>query len=218
MDNVLRHPSLGDGPAVNPPSATAQPASAAAPDYARMLAGVARGDRAAEDELMRTLSTPLEIVLRHRARGVEGVDDLRQEALMVVLQAAREGRLHDPPALVGFALETARRLALNAQRKLLRHRTEDDAEVGERAVDAEPGAGQVLDRERLRGCVGTVLASMPNPRDRQLLHGYYIEELASADLQARFDVDSAQLGRLLYRARKRFSDLWQALSYDPPEP
>lgn len=193
------------------------PRRASAPDYGGMLAAVARGDAKAEDALMRALSAPLEVVLRHRARGVEGVDDLRQEALLAVLQAARAGRITEPAALVQYALQTARQLALNAQRKSLRHRTDNDPDAIDQNRDAAPSVGDSLAGAELRGCVGAVLASMPNPRDRQLLYGYYMEERPSAQLQAQFALDSAQLGKVLHRARQRFGQLWRAFKFDPPE-
>lgn len=191
---------------------------AAGPDYPSLLAAIAKGDRAAENVLLKALSGPLEVVLRHRARGVEGVDDLRQEALVVVLQAAREGRLNDPEALVQYALQTARMLAVNAQRKLIRQRT-DQGDLDELPT-LDRGAPEEANRETLRAelkrHIKTVLATMPDGRDRELLYSYYLEESSTTQLQARFSLDSAQLGKILYRARQRFRSVWQSLNFESP--
>jgi DNA-directed RNA polymerase specialized sigma24 family protein len=193
------------------------PAAPASPDYARLLAAVAAGDTRAEAELLTALSPPLEVVLRNRARGCEGVDDLRQEALLVILTAARAGRIHEPLALVEFALETARRLAMNAERKHARHRTGNDEAALEAATDGHSGGSDWLAGEQLRHCVHNVLGSLGSERDRQILYGYYLDEQPSARLQAHFALDSAQLARVLHRARQRFGELWRRRRIEVPE-
>lgn len=189
---------------------------AAAPDYAGMLVRVARGDREAETELVLALSEPLAMVLRRRLGSDDRCADLQQDTLLVVLEAARAGRIQEPRALVEFTLETARRLAMNAERKVYRQRTEADAELLEHVADAQqPTVLDVLASEERKHCVHAVLASMRNERDRQVLYSYYIDEQPTAQVQASFALDSVQLGRVLHRARQRFLALWQALRVDP---
>lgn len=188
-----------------------------APDYVGMLAAVRGGDRHAEDQLIRALTAPLEVVLRHRARHAEGVDDLCQDALIVVLQAAREGRIDDPAALVEYALQTARQLALNAERKRSRRQTYSSSEPPETLDGTVPDASESLAGEQVRQCVGEVLAAMPNSRDRDLLHSYYLRETSTSELQAQLSMDSAQLGKVLHRARQRFGQLWRSLQFDVPQ-
>lgn len=186
-------------------------------EYAELLQRIAAGEHAAESVLLQRLSAPLGAVLRRHARGDEGIEDLRQEALLVVLEAARHGRLQDPTALVDYALETARRLALNAERKQQRRRTDVDADMIDSLADNAPGASEHLRREQLHHCIEAVLANLGSERDRQLLYGYYLDERPSAELQARFEIDSTQLSRLLHRARQRFRTLWHSLELDAPD-
>jgi RNA polymerase sigma factor (sigma-70 family) len=193
---------------------------AAAPDYPALLAAIAAGDRSAENELLKALAGPLEVVLRHRAKGVEGVDDLRQEALVVVLQAAREGRLNDPAALIQYALQTARMLAVNAQRKLVRQRTDqtddmDDLPALHRNTTSED-PNRASQQDELKRHIKTVLSSMPDVRERRLLHSYYLEEQSTVQLQAQYSLDSAQLGKILFRARRQFRRVWQSLNFESP--
>jgi DNA-directed RNA polymerase specialized sigma24 family protein len=163
------------------------------------------------------LSGPLEVVLRNRSRGSEGVEDLRQEALMVILAAAREGRIAEPKALVEFSLETARRLALNAERKHARHRTGADDAAIESIVDSRSSGLDWVAGEELRNCVQSVLGALGNERDHQVLFSYYFEEQPSVRLQAQFAIDSVQLGRVLHRARQRFALLWRGRHCDTPD-
>ncbi len=206
----------GDEPSgqVRPAAVVQLPPRAGAPDYAGMLAAIGAGDRGAESRLMHALRPPLEVVLRHRARHAEGVEDLCQDALIAVLQAAREGRINDPEALVQYALQTARGLALNAERKRSRRNTFAVADMSEVGTETAVDGGEVLEAEQLRGCVDAVLAAMPSARDRQLLHQYYLQESTSGELQTQYAMDSAQLGKVLHRARQRFAQLWRALQPD----
>lgn len=166
---------------------------------------------------MLLLSTPLAVVLRRRVRDVELCADLQQDTLMVVLAAARDRRIAEPRALIEFTLETARRLALNADRRSERRCTEVDSAQVDAALDRQPAALDVLANEQLRHCVRAVLATLNNERDRQVLYSYYIEEQPTAQVQARFALDSVQLGRVLHRARQRFHAMWQALRIEIPE-
>jgi len=206
--------------APSPPSADVlpMPRRAEAPDYAGMLAAIRAGDAGAETQLLQALTAPLQVVLRHRARYVESVDDLCQEALIAVLQAARQGRVSNPTVLVEYALQTARQLAMNAERKRSRRQTTSVAEIADTADETQREMGELIDEQRqsekLRTCVDTVLASMHSERDRQLLHSYYLNETSSADLQAQMTMNSQQFGKVLHRARQRFSQIWQALKYD----
>jgi len=217
----LAGPELNEDEADSlPPSADvlSMPRRADAPDYAGMLAAVRAGDSAAEARLLQALTPPLKVVLRHRAKHAEGVDDLCQDALIAVLQAARQGRVSNPAALVEYALQTARQLAMNAERKRSRRQTTSVAEIAETADDSLREMGELIDEqqqtEKLRNCVDSVLASMPSDRDRQLLHSYYLNETSSADMQAQMTMNSQQFGKVLHRARQRFSQIWQALKYD----
>lgn len=199
------------------PALAAVPVQAsAAPDYAGMLERVAAGDRQAETELVLALSEPLAMVLRRRLGRDDRCADLQQDTLMVVLESARAGRILEPRALIDFTLETARLLALNADRKSARQRTDADADLLERVADSQqPSVLEVLAAEERRHCVQAVLASLRNERDRQVLYSYYIDEQPTALVQARFALDSVQLGRVLHRARQRFLAVWQALRMDP---
>ncbi len=187
-----------------------------APDYAGLLARVRAGDREAETALVLALSEPLSMVLRRRLGSDDRCADLQQDTLLTVLEAARAGRIDEPRALVEFTLETARRLALNADRKQYRQRTDVDAELIEQVADVQQQPMlDALDADERRHCVRAVLASLSNERDRQVLFSYYIDEQPTAQVQARFALDSVQLGRVLHRARQRFLAVWQALRVDP---
>ncbi|MEZ5465844.1 MAG: sigma-70 family RNA polymerase sigma factor [Lysobacteraceae bacterium] len=187
-------------------------------DYARLLGEVQAGNRHAEGELLARLQRPLKVVLRHRTGNPQAADDLCQEALIVVLRAAREGSVRDPEALVEFALGTARRLVQNASRKAARQNTWNDDELIEDMESETPSATASIEAQELGQRVARVLAEMSSERDRQVLCAYYLQERESTDLQAAHQLDSLQLARILHRARKRFATLWKRRYRNEGEP
>ncbi|MCB1554634.1 MAG: sigma-70 family RNA polymerase sigma factor [Xanthomonadales bacterium] len=190
---------------------------AVAPSFASdLVARVQRREPKAEHEMVELLSRPLAAILRNLARGSESIEDLRQEVLLIVLNATREGRIPDVPRLLAFASESARRVALNADRLHRRRRTDIDHVATLRAVDDRQAHQAVDDHPELEACVAEVLDSMHNERDRRLLREYYLEERPTEMLQQAWSVSSMQLGRILYRARQRFEAAWRARQFDIP--
>lgn len=183
-------------------------------EHADLLQRVRLGDRQAEQCMMELLGRPVAAILRNLARGGEAVDDLRQDVLVIVLGAARQGRIPDVPRLFGFASETSRRVALNAERLHRRRRTEINHEATLRAKDPRSVEPDDSEQPELAACVAEVLDSLRNERDRQLLREYYLEGRASESLQQSWSMSSMQLGRILYRARQRFEAAWKARRFD----
>ena len=183
-------------------------ASRARAEYARLLGEVHAGNQSAEGELLARLQRPLTAVLRNRTGRAQVAEDLCQEALIVVLRAAREGSIKEPEALVEYALGTARTLLLNDDRKQARQRTESDSDTIE-AMDGDvPSIASQIEKRELRQRVKKVLSELNSERDRQVLYAYYLQEKDSGEVQASHNLDSIQLARILHRARKRFAVLW----------
>jgi len=197
-------------------------ANRGAPDYDAMLAGVARGDRQAEARLMQALSGPLITILRQRLRRIDGVDDYAQEALIVVLQAAREGRFKDGRALIGFTMVTMNNLLTNEERRRARQQTyasaslDDVIEASEEATTLAANSNASFDQAELHDCIGAVLSALHSPRDREMLRDYYLRETPSDELQARLALNTVQFAKVLHRARTRFGQLWQSLKFEMP--
>lgn len=190
--------------------------SSLADRYAELLPQIAAGDRAAEGRLIELLGPPIAAILRNRARGDEMVDDLKHEALLVVLKATREARIPDVPRLIAFAGETARRLALNAERLSQRRRTAPDHDAVSLVTDDGRSVDRAFEQPRMAACVNEVLASLNCERDRRVLIEYYLSEQSTEQLQSTLAVNAMQLGRILYRARQRFEAAWRARRFEEP--
>jgi RNA polymerase sigma-70 factor (ECF subfamily) len=69
---------------------------------------IGRGERSAEEELVRSFYRPVYAMVLARTGDPEAAQDLTQETLLAVLRSLREGKLHNPQGLVGFICGTMR--------------------------------------------------------------------------------------------------------------
>jgi len=171
-----------------------------------LVARIAAGDRTAEDALVRRYRAGLVFVLSRHLRDPSGAEDLAQEALTIVLLRLRERGLEDPVRLAGFLHRTATNLVRNEVRKAVRRRTDLD-ELIELAPDSVAGPQGLLAREQTRDLARRLLDELDNPRDREILHRYYVLDEDKAAICDDLALSSLHFNRVLYRARCRFREL-----------
>ena len=96
----------------------------------RIVSAALVGDRQAESRMLVALRPGVLAVLRFGAfhRWVDA-EDLTQETLHIVVERVRARTIDDPRKVFAFAAATARNLALNAARKVLRQQTVVDSEL-----------------------------------------------------------------------------------------
>src|SRR4051812_30586149 len=96
----------------------------------RIVAAALTGDRPAETRMLVALRPGVLAVLRFGAfhRWIDA-EDLTQETLHVVVERVRARTIDDPRKVFAFATATARNLALNAARKMLRQQTVVDSDL-----------------------------------------------------------------------------------------
>jgi RNA polymerase sigma-70 factor, ECF subfamily len=177
-------------------------------DLAQLTVRAMAGDRAAEDALITKLRPGVVAVIKHgHFRHWVEAEDLAQEALSVLVDRIRSGRLKEPDKVPAFVAQTARKMAFNAVRKLARQQTVVDSDlVDETAVNLVMDVGD-SDDEQLAHAVVKLLDEMPYERDRRLLVRFYIDGIDKPALCREFGVTSAHFDRLLFRARSRFREL-----------
>src|SRR4029079_6364119 len=145
----------------------------------RIVAAALRGDPTAESRMLIALRPGVLSVLRFGAfhRWIDQ-EDLTQETLHIVVERVRARTIDDPRKVFAFAAATARNLALNAARKMLRQQTVVDSElVDELAQNLEMEQSDLSDADdrHLAQPVMTMLDELPTQRDRQLLTRFYLD-------------------------------------------
>lgn len=97
-----------------------------APDIAHppldpLVARALGGDRKAEREICRRLLPAIRAFARRRLDGA-AAEDFAQDALVLLVEAMRDGRIQDPARVAGFALGVCRNLARERARNGERRR------------------------------------------------------------------------------------------------
>jgi RNA polymerase sigma factor (sigma-70 family) len=172
-----------------------------------IVAAALGGDKKAESRMLVALRPGVLAVLRFGAfhRWIDA-EDLTQETLQVVVERVRARTIDDPRKVFAFAAATARNMALNAARKVLRQQTVVDSDlVDELAqnLEMEPSELSESDDRHLAEAVMAVLDELPTLRDRQLLIRFYLDGHDKQQLCREFGLSPKHFDRVLMRARGR---------------
>jgi RNA polymerase sigma factor (sigma-70 family) len=173
----------------------------------RIVAEALTGDRKAESRMLIALRPGVLAVLRFGAfhRWVDA-EDLTQETLHVVIERVRARTIDHPRKVFAFAAATARNLALNAARKVLRQQTVVDSDlVDELAQNIEMSQGDLSDSDdrQLAEAVVGLLEELPTERDRQVLMRFYLDGVDKQQLCREVGLSPKHFDRVLMRARTR---------------
>jgi RNA polymerase sigma-70 factor, ECF subfamily len=181
--------------------------SAVAEEIESIVAEALTGDRRAEGRMVQALRPGVLAVLRFGAfhRWID-VEDLTQETLQIVVERVRAHTIDDPRKVFAFAAATARNLALNAARKMLRQQTVVDSElVDELAQNLEMEQSELSDSDdrHLAEAVAQLLDDLPTERDRQMLVRFYLDGTDKQQLCRELGLSPKHFDRVLMRARSR---------------
>ena len=173
----------------------------------KVVAAALDGDRQAESRMLAALRPGVLAVLRFGAfhRWIDA-EDLTQETLQVVVERVRARTIDDPRKVFAFAAATARNMALNAARKMLRQQTVVDSElVDELAqnMETEPGDMSESDDRHLAQAVMALLDELPTQRDREVLVRFYLDGTDRQQLCRELGLSPKHFDRVLMRARTR---------------
>ena len=178
-----------------------------ADEIEQIVAAALTGDRQAESRMVVALRPGVLAVLRFGAfhRWIDA-EDLTQETLHVVIERVRARTIDDPRKVFAFAAATARNMALNSARKVLRQQTVVDSElVDELAqnLEMEPSDLSESDDRHLAQAVMSLLDELPTERDRQVLIRFYLDGSDKQQLCRELGLSPKHFDRVLMRARTR---------------
>jgi len=165
------------------------------------------GDQLAEKELVQRYSHGMSIIIRHRVKNAADVEDLCQETFSKVLEKIRGGEVREPEKLSGFICGLARNLAIGHLRRL--SRWESGNADATPLIDYAPNPYDMLLNKERALIVRQVISEMRSDRDRQILHRFCITEEDKEKICADLGLTSLHFNRVLFRALKRFKDLYE---------
>lgn len=174
---------------------------------AELVRRIQDGDHSAEEMLARRYGPKLEFILRRHVREPSLAADLRQEALLVVIERLRGDGLNEPEKLAAFLYQTAINLARGEARTYFRRNTHPDADAIDRAAASGTLLSDRLERNELAAIIRRLIGELSQERDRQLLRRFYLAEEPKSSICQSLDLTPAHFDRVLYRARERFRQL-----------
>jgi RNA polymerase sigma-70 factor, ECF subfamily len=173
---------------------------------AALVARIGRGDRVAETELIRRYSRAVTFILSRRCADSERVRDVHQETFITVIESLRRSGVNTPEALSAFIQATAVNLLIAEGRRDARRKTDTDIDALMARADTSPGPPEKVDQANEARLVREVIAELPVPRDRLILHRYYIEDRDKDEICQELGISHLHFHRVLFRARQRFLD------------
>jgi RNA polymerase sigma-70 factor (ECF subfamily) len=173
----------------------------------RIVAAALTGNAQAESRMLVALRPGVLAVLKFGAfsRWIDP-EDLAQETLHIVIERIRAGTIDDPRKVFAFAAATARNLALNAARKMLRQQTVVDSElIDELAHNLEMEQNDLSDSDdrHLAQAVADLIDELPTERDRQVIVRFYLDGTDKQQLCRELGLSPKHFDRVLMRARSR---------------
>lgn len=193
------------------PSASGSALARAEPsDAAELTRRIHAGESEAEGELVARYGRGIRFLLRRLTRDPARADDLYQETFRVVIERLRSRPLENPGGLAAFLQGTARKLHLNASRKIQRRKTETAGDALPETTEPAPSPlGKALRSEQARQ-VRRLLAELEPERDRLVLYRFYLVEEDKGSICADLELSHLHFNRVLHRARSRFKRLLEA--------
>ncbi len=136
-------------------------------------------------------------------RAPADAEDVRNETLLRVLNAIRNGRLATPAALPGFVLSTAR----NVMHEFARQGRRAEPILERDFAGPNPDAQTDIEAQQ---AVELVIRRL-KPRERTFLRLFYYEELSNDEISRRLGVPEERLRLIKSRALKSFREIYGRL-------
>jgi RNA polymerase sigma-70 factor, ECF subfamily len=184
-------------------------------ELADLVERIITGDRLAEDELISRYKEGVRIIIVRIVRNHYTTEDLFQQVFKKALEKIRHGEVRDPERLSGFICGIARNIAIDHIRRARRSVIESSFRSADDIPDPAPNPYEMLLLKERAAIVRQVLLEMKIKRDRELLFRYFIGEEDKEQICAELGLTCDQFNNVLFRALKRYRDLYQKLTGEP---
>lgn len=174
-------------------------------DYVSLANRIIAGDREAETELVKHFQPAVLNIIR-QATNNSMIEDFAQDTLLLVIVKIRNGELKHPESLGAFIVRVAKNHVIEQMRKI-RRRPSEDLEQAEQVRDPAPTALDQLQRSERRKRIRILIYKL-NPRYRELLLRYYINEEPKEIICADLRMTSKQFDGVLHRARNSYRTIY----------
>jgi RNA polymerase sigma-70 factor (ECF subfamily) len=177
-------------------------------DWVEWLRRIAGGDADAEEELVRRYKDGIAIITQRIVQNISVAEDLSQETFRITLEKIRDGDVREPERLSGFICGVARNLAIDSVRKMRRATIQEEIGTAEHIHDSQPDQFEQLWRKERAEIVRQTISGLKVERDREVLFRYYIAEEEKDRICADLGLTSQQFNGVVFRALKRYKELY----------
>jgi RNA polymerase sigma-70 factor (ECF subfamily) len=174
-------------------------------DYVLLVSRIIAGDTEAEAELVKRFESAVLSIIRHDTNS-SMIEDFSQDILIIVILKIRNGELKHPESLGSFITSVTKNHVIEQMRRI-RRRPSEDLEQAEQVRDTAPTALDQLQRSERRKKIRNLMDKL-NPRYRELLLRYYINEEPKEIICADLRMTSKQFDGVLHRARNSYRTIY----------
>ena len=180
-------------------------------ELADLVRRIIAGDVRAEEEVVRRYRDGVSIIIRKIVQSQSITEDVFQETFKKALEKIRHGDVREPERLSGFICSMAKNLAIDYVRKERRATKETEIEKPDQIADPAPDQFEMLYRKERAAIVRQVIDEMKVKRDREVILRYYIAEEGKDQICADLGLTRGQFNGVIFRALKRFKELYEKL-------
>ena len=177
-------------------------------DWADWVWQITVGNADAEEELFRRYKDGVAIIIGRIVHNESATEDLSQETFRISLEKIRDGGLREPERLSGFICGVARNIAIDYIRKMRRSTNQEEIINAEQIRDPQPDQLEQLWRKERAEIVRQLIGEIKVDRDREVLSRYYIGEEDKDQICAALGLTSHQFNSVIFRALKRYKELF----------
>lgn len=173
------------------------------------------GDSTAEEEVVRRYKQGVAIIIDQIVRSPSVTEDVSQDTFRIVLEKIRHGDVREPERLSGFVCSVARNAAIQHIRRARRLNSQEAIGNVEQIPDPAPSQLEQMLKQEKAGIVRQIINELKIERDRELLLRYYISEEDKDRICADLNLTRAQFNNVIFRATKRFKELYVRKTGEP---
>ena len=176
-------------------------------DYVQLVKRIIAGDTGAEADLVKRFQPAVLNIIRHDTNS-SMIEDFSQDILIIVILKIRNGELKHAESLGSFITSVAKNHVIEQMRRI-RRRPSEDLDKADQVRDPSPTALEQLQKSERLKKVRNLLDEL-NPRYRELLLRYYINEEPKEIICADLGMTSKQFDGVIHRARKSYRTIYLA--------
>lgn len=169
----------------------------------QLLREIALGNQVAESELINKFWRGLVFVLNRQCNDHFLAEDLAQDALIIVIQKARNGQITSARGLSSFVRQTGINLLVNQKRKQARHKTDSNENIDHLFPSDTPSSSHQIENTQVRKIVLEVIQELNQERDRDIIIQTFLYEQPKEVVCENLNLSNQHFDRVLFRARDR---------------